>query len=132
MTEKQVQSVKRRLFCEEVIKKEDSPEPKEKRKTPISFDQPQEKTIFFLGFAFPYEAAEAKYKCQHCFERSFEAKTPEVKQQCIDQNTVYGEISLEQFYSRWQSRDDPANKCISCNQYLTVIRPYDTAHLVFE
>lgn len=121
-------SVKRKLFCDEQPR---SPKHCERSNTPLSYDVAgsNSATVFFMGFKFPYDE---KYKCQTCFEKGLFAGLTDIeKEQCVESNLTHGEISLVEFYNRLESREDQKNKCSRCNIYLTIIRPYDSAHLDF-
>lgn len=130
MTQQHVDSVKRRLFCDEQLV--DSPLDSNRSTTPLSYNH-DNSTVFFMGFKFPQLS---KYYCSQCFvwiAGSDETYTypcgPEASDRLPNpEYTHTGEIALADFYKKREAFET----CALCGTYLTIVRPYHSAHLDFE
>jgi hypothetical protein len=139
MAEKFVQMIdnlpkpkKIKLECEE---KPVSPTNIKKRNTPLSFSVEQELTVFFQGYRFPYDTNKEgghKYYCAECMLNRVSFKPGENKNLFLEHYISTGELPLDEFHKRLYSRTDSCNICAVCEKLLTVVRPYDSAHLDFQ
>lgn len=117
--QEKLKKVRRELFCDDrprspgVVQRSDSP-------LSYSLTGNADRTVFFMGFKLP---SDTDYKCQTCFC----ANNLEVKDNKLDGYIYTGEISEQEFLKR----GEPFTVCSVCNKYLTIVRPYDSAHLDF-
>jgi len=126
--DREILKARRQLFCNE---RPVSPIVVQCDNTPMSYNNISDniQTVFFMGYKFP---SDQYYKCASCFVRQCTFVTSVEEEIFLHQHTTVGEISLKEFLLRWQSQDDKSNICYQCKKRLTIIRPYDSAHLDFE
>lgn len=75
--------------------------------------------VHFMGWAFPFDQAEGKYKCEVCFEKMF---GKEVSYEVMHQFCIMGDISMEEFHNRLDSFEEKKNRCVDCNDVLCTIQ----------
>lgn len=71
LSEHKKEKVKRRLFCEEVFKADDSP-CTSRSTTPLSYERENMRIIFFMGYKKPDDK---HYMCVSCFENKYNIDT---------------------------------------------------------
>lgn len=71
LSEEKKEKVKRRLFCDEKLKEEDSP-CTSRSTTPLSYEKKDTRIIFFVGCKKPDDK---HYFCQVCFDNKYNIDT---------------------------------------------------------